>query len=114
MESRKLKDHLFEQVARIGKATSKHLKLLEPLAQSEKSVDQLAQEAKGLKRPEYTVSGETLVMASAPLGSASPPTLAATFSFAAISMILSGFLLWIYREESHPNIRRREHSTEEI
>lgn len=47
MKPSKQKDPLFEQVARIGKATSspKRLELLELLAQSEKSVDQLAQEA---------------------------------------------------------------------
>ena len=47
MKPSKQKDQLFEQVARIGKATSspKRLELLELLAQSEKSVDQLAQEA---------------------------------------------------------------------
>jgi len=47
MKPTKQKDQLFEQVARIGKATSspKRLELLELLAQSEKSVDQLAQEA---------------------------------------------------------------------
>jgi rhodanese-related sulfurtransferase/predicted transcriptional regulator len=47
MKPHELKDRLFEQVARIGKATSspKRLELLELLAQSEKSVDQLAREA---------------------------------------------------------------------
>lgn len=47
MKPTKQKNQLFEQVARIGKATSspKRLELLELLAQSEKSVDQLAQEA---------------------------------------------------------------------
>ncbi|MGE0073121.1 MAG: ArsR/SmtB family transcription factor [Thiomonas sp.] len=47
MDSRKLKDHLYEQVARIGRAVSspKRLELLEILAQGEKAVEQLAQEA---------------------------------------------------------------------
>ena len=46
MNKRQLKDMLYEQVARIGKAVSspKRLELLELLAQSEKSVDQLAGE----------------------------------------------------------------------
>lgn len=44
MEKRTLKDLLYEQVARIGKATSspKRLELLELLAQGEKSVEALA------------------------------------------------------------------------
>jgi len=44
MEKRTIKDLLYEQVARIGKATSspKRLELLELLAQGEKSVDALA------------------------------------------------------------------------
>lgn len=44
MEKRTVKDLLYEQVARIGKATSspKRLELLELLAQGEKSVDALA------------------------------------------------------------------------
>lgn len=47
MHSRQLKDHLYEQVARVGKAVSspKRLELLELLAQGEKTVDQLAGEA---------------------------------------------------------------------
>lgn len=46
MNKRQLKDMLYEQVARVGKAVSspKRLELLELLAQSEKSVDQLAGE----------------------------------------------------------------------
>jgi rhodanese-related sulfurtransferase len=46
MDKRTLKDLLFEQVARIGKAVSspKRLELLELLAQGEKSVEQLAGE----------------------------------------------------------------------
>ena len=46
MNKRHLKDMLYEQVARIGKAVSspKRLELLELLAQGEKSVDQLAGE----------------------------------------------------------------------
>ena len=46
MNKRQLKDMLYEQVARIGKAVSspKRLELLELLAQGEKSVDQLAGE----------------------------------------------------------------------
>ena len=44
MNKRTLKDLLYEQVARIGKAVSspKRLELLELLAQSEKTVDALA------------------------------------------------------------------------
>jgi rhodanese-related sulfurtransferase len=47
MNKRQLKDLLYEQVARIGKATSspKRLELLEILAQSEKTVEVLATEA---------------------------------------------------------------------
>lgn len=47
MNNRELKDLLYEQVARIGKAVSspKRLELLEILAQGEKTVDVLAQEA---------------------------------------------------------------------
>lgn len=46
MTQRQTKDLLYEQVARIGKAVSspKRLELLELLAQSEKTVEQLAQE----------------------------------------------------------------------
>ena len=46
MNKRNIKDALYEQVARIGKATSspKRLELLELLAQSEKSVEVLADE----------------------------------------------------------------------
>lgn len=46
MDKRQIKDLLYEQVARIGKAVSspKRLELLELLAQSEKSVEQLAGE----------------------------------------------------------------------
>jgi rhodanese-related sulfurtransferase/DNA-binding transcriptional ArsR family regulator len=46
MNKRHLKDLLYEQVARIGKAVSspKRLEILELLAQSEKSVEQLADE----------------------------------------------------------------------
>jgi rhodanese-related sulfurtransferase/DNA-binding transcriptional ArsR family regulator len=46
MKKRQIKDLLYEQVARIGKAVSspKRLEILELLAQSEKSVDQLAVE----------------------------------------------------------------------
>jgi len=46
MRKRELKDALYEQVARIGKATSspKRLELLELLAQGEKSVEVLADE----------------------------------------------------------------------
>ena len=46
MEKRTIQDLLYEQVARIGKATSspKRLELLELLAQGEKSVDTLASE----------------------------------------------------------------------
>ena len=46
MNKRQLKDMLYEQVARVGKAVSspKRLELLELLAQGEKSVDQLAGE----------------------------------------------------------------------
>ena len=44
MNNRQLKDLLYEQVARIGKALSspKRLELLEMLAQGEKTVDALA------------------------------------------------------------------------
>jgi rhodanese-related sulfurtransferase len=47
MNKRELKDLLYEQVARIGKATSspKRLELLEILAQGEKTVEVLADEA---------------------------------------------------------------------
>lgn len=47
MNNRDIKNLLYEQVARIGKATSspKRLELLELLCQCEKSVDQLAKEA---------------------------------------------------------------------
>lgn len=47
MSNRKLKDFLYEQVARIGSAVSnaKRLELLELLAQGEKGVDSLAREA---------------------------------------------------------------------
>ena len=47
MKSRELKNHLYELVARIGKATSspKRLELLEMLSQGEKPVDLLAREA---------------------------------------------------------------------
>jgi rhodanese-related sulfurtransferase len=47
MKKRELKDLLYEQVARIGKAISspKRLELLEILAQGEKTVELLAQEA---------------------------------------------------------------------
>lgn len=47
MDKRELKDLLYEQVARIGKAVSspKRLELLEILAQGEKTVERLAQEA---------------------------------------------------------------------
>lgn len=47
MNKRELKDLLYEQVARIGKAVSspKRLELLEILAQGEKTVEVLAQEA---------------------------------------------------------------------
>ena len=46
-ESRRIKDLLYEQVARIGKAASspKRLELIELLCQSEKTVDTLAREA---------------------------------------------------------------------
>ncbi len=46
MDKRTLKDLLYEQVARIGKAVSspKRLELLELLAQGEKSVEALADE----------------------------------------------------------------------
>jgi rhodanese-related sulfurtransferase len=46
VDKRQIKDLLYEQVARIGKAVSspKRLELLELLAQGEKSVDQLASE----------------------------------------------------------------------
>ena len=46
MENRSLKDLLYEQVARIGKAVSspKRLELLELLAQGEKTVETLAAE----------------------------------------------------------------------
>lgn len=46
MKKRQIKDLLYEQVARIGKAVSspKRLEILELLAQGEKSVDQLAVE----------------------------------------------------------------------
>ena len=46
MDKRTLKDILYEQVARIGKATSspKRLELLELLAQGEKSVEVLNHE----------------------------------------------------------------------
>jgi rhodanese-related sulfurtransferase/DNA-binding transcriptional ArsR family regulator len=46
MENRTVKDILYEQVARIGKATSspKRLELLELLAQGEKSVEALAEQ----------------------------------------------------------------------
>lgn len=46
MKNRDLKDLLYEQVARIGKAVSspKRLEILELLAQSEKSVESLAEE----------------------------------------------------------------------
>lgn len=44
MPGRKLKNHLYEQVARIGKAASspKRLELIEVLSQGEKTVEQLA------------------------------------------------------------------------
>ena len=47
MNSRELKNHLYEQVARIGRAASSHkrLELLEILAQGEKAVEMLAREA---------------------------------------------------------------------
>ena len=47
MDSRTLKNHLYEQVARIGGAVAspKRLELIELLAQGEKSVENLAQEA---------------------------------------------------------------------
>ncbi len=47
MNSRELKNHLYEQVARIGRAVSspKRLELLELLAQGEKAVETLAREA---------------------------------------------------------------------
>ena len=47
MNSRELKNHLYEQVARIGAAVSspKRLELLEILAQGEKPVEALAREA---------------------------------------------------------------------
>src|SRR5512135_2299037 len=47
MDSRQIKDALYEQVARIGKAASspKRLELIELLCQGEKNVDQLANEA---------------------------------------------------------------------
>ena len=47
MDKRKIKDLLYEEVARIGKAVSspKRLELLEILAQGEKTVDALAVEA---------------------------------------------------------------------
>lgn len=47
MDSRAIKDLLYEQVARIGKAVSspKRLELLEILCQGEKSVEQLADDA---------------------------------------------------------------------
>ncbi len=47
MNSRELKNHLYEQVARIGRAVSspKRLELLEILAQGEKPVEALAREA---------------------------------------------------------------------
>lgn len=47
MNTRELKDHLYEQVARIGGAVSspKRLELLELLAQGEKTVETLAREA---------------------------------------------------------------------
>ena len=47
MESRELKNHLYQQVARIGAAVSspKRLELLEILAQGEKPVEALAREA---------------------------------------------------------------------
>ena len=47
MDKRKIKDLLYEEVARIGKAVSspKRLELLEILAQGEKTVDALAAEA---------------------------------------------------------------------
>ena len=47
MNNREIKNLLYEQVARIGKAASspKRLELLEVLCQGEKSVDQLAKEA---------------------------------------------------------------------
>src|SRR4030095_6212832 len=46
MNHRTVKDHLYEQVARIGKALSspKRLELLEMLAQGEKPVEALASE----------------------------------------------------------------------
>ena len=46
MNSRLIKDTLYEQVARIGKAVSspKRLEMLELLAQGEKSVETLAEE----------------------------------------------------------------------
>ena len=45
--SRAIKDLLYEQVARVGKAVSspKRLELIEVLSQGEKSVEQLAKEA---------------------------------------------------------------------
>lgn len=47
IETRRVKDILYEQVARIGKATSspKRLELIELLCQGEKTVDTLAREA---------------------------------------------------------------------
>jgi rhodanese-related sulfurtransferase len=47
MEKRKIKDLLFEQVARVGKAVAspKRLELLELIAQGEKTVEALAKEA---------------------------------------------------------------------
>ena len=47
MDKRKIKDLLYEEVARIGKAVSspKRLELLEILAQGEKTVEALAVEA---------------------------------------------------------------------
>jgi len=47
MNSRELKNHLYEQVARVGQALSspKRLELLEILAQGEKAVEMLAREA---------------------------------------------------------------------
>lgn len=47
MTEREIKDLLYTQVARIGKAVAspKRLELIELLAQAEKSVDQLAAEA---------------------------------------------------------------------
>ena len=70
MNKRELKDLLYEQVARIGKATSspKRLELMEILAQGEKTVEALATEAdidmrlasahlRALKEPRLVESG---------------------------------------------------------